>query len=518
MGMTMDASFIHLHNHSEFSILDGAIKTADLVEAAYRNKMPAVALTDHGNIFGAVTFFKQARARDIKPILGCEVYVAPRSRFDKKDEASDPHHFHLLLLVENERGYKNLCLLLSKAYLEGFYYRPRVDKELLAAHADGLIALSGCLKGEVAFFLEKEIEEAAEQAALEYLSFFGRDRFYIEIMDHGLPQQKAVNPRLVQLARKLDLPLVATNDAHYLEREDAGSHDVLLCIQTNKKLTDQDRIRFGSQEFYFKSGQEMAELFKDIPEALQNTTRIAARCDFAFPSGQHFLPRFQAPGDAPLDEYLAAVAREGFRARLESLREKRERQELGHSLEDYEERIEKELRLVKEMGFEGYFLVVWDLIRTARSRNIPVGPGRGSAAGSFLAYCLGITDIDPLEYDLLFERFLNPERISLPDIDIDFCGRRREEVIAYVTNRYGQENVSQIITFGTMAARQAIRDVGRALEVPLPEVDRIAKMIPPFGPESTIEGALTKIPQLRELRDKNVKIAQLLTVAQKLEG
>ncbi len=516
--MTMDASFIHLHNHSEFSILDGAIKTADLVEAAYRNKMPAVALTDHGNIFGAVTFFKQARARDIKPILGCEVYVAPHSRFDKKDESTEPHHFHLLLLVENEKGYRNLCLLLSKAYLEGFYYRPRVDKELLAAHAEGLIALSSCLKGEVAFYLEKEIEEAAEQAALEYATFFGPDRFYIEIMDHGLPPQKAVNPRLIQLAKKLGLPIVATNDVHYLQREDAESHDVLLCIQTNKKLTDQDRIRFGSPEFYFKSGQEMAELFKDLPEAIQNTTAIAARCDFAFPSGQHFLPLFQAPGGVSLDEYLGQVAREGFRMRLESLHEKIERGELRHALDEYEERLERELRLVKEMGFEGYFLIVWDLIRMAKSRNIPVGPGRGSAAGSFLAYCLGITDIDPLEYDLLFERFLNPERISLPDIDIDFCGRRREEVIEYVTNKYGQDNVSQIITFGTMAARQAIRDVGRVLEVPLPEVDRIAKMIPAFGPESTIEGALAKIPQLREIRDKNAKIAQLLAVAQKLEG
>lgn len=516
--MTMDVSFLHLHNHSEFSILDGAIRTADLVDAAYRNKMPAVAITDHGNIFGAVTFFKQARARDIKPILGCEIYVAPRSRFEKKDDANEAHHFHLVLLVENEKGYKNLCLLLSKAYLEGFYYRPRVDKELLAAHAEGLIALSGCLKGEVAFYLEKGVEEAAEQAALEYATFFGPDHFYVEIMDHGLPQQKTVNPRLVQLAKKLNLPLVATNDVHYLAREDADSQDVLLCIQTNKKVTDQDRIRFGSQEFYFKSGQEMAVLFKDLPEALHNTVRIAARCDFAFPAGQHFLPRFQAPGGIPLDEYLAAVAKEGFKLRLQTLLERLHRGELRHSLEDYEERLERELRLVKEMGFEGYFLIVWDLIRTAKSRNIPVGPGRGSAAGSFLAFCLGITDIDPLEYDLLFERFLNPERISLPDIDIDFCGRRREEILDYVTHKYGRENVSQIITFGTMAARQAIRDVGRALEVPLPEVDRIAKMIPAFGPESTIEGALAKIPQLRELRDKNAKIAQLLAIAQKLEG
>jgi DNA polymerase-3 subunit alpha len=514
----MEHSFIHLHNHSEFSILDGAAKTADLVEAAYQNKMPAIALTDHGNIFGAVSFFKQAKARGIRPILGCEVYVAPRSLSDKKDRSGDPHHFHLLLLVKNEKGYRNLCLLLSKAYLEGFYYRPRIDKELLAGHSEGLIGLSSCLKGEVSYFLERELGEAAEKAALEYSSILGRGDFYLELQDHGLAPQRAINPRLVEMAKKLDLPLVATNDIHYLRKEDSESHDVLLCIQTNKKVSEQDRIRFGSSEFYFKSGAEMAQLFQDVPEAILNTTRIAAQCNFDFPSGSHFLPQFTPPDGICLEDYLANVAKKGFKMRQEALEARRERGELAHSLEDYEDRLERELKLVNKMGFEGYFLVVWDLIQMARSRGIPVGPGRGSAAGSFLAYCLGITDIDPLEYDLLFERFLNPERISLPDIDIDFCGRRREEVIDYVTKKYGQDNVSQIITFGTMAARAAIRDVGRVLEVPLPEVDRIAKMIPPFGPDATIEGALEKVPQLRELRDKNVKIAHLLAIAQKLEG
>ncbi len=514
----MEHSFIHLHNHSEYSILDGALKTAGLVEAAYENKMPAVALTDHGNIFGAVTFFKEAKARDIKPILGCEIYVAPRSRFDKASDSRGPHHHHLLLLVKNEKGYRNLCLLLSKAYMEGFYYRPRIDKELLAEHTDGLIGLSGCLKGEVSYFLERENEAAAEQAAADYSALFGQENFFIELQDHGLEPQKLVQPRLIRLARKLGLPLVATNDIHYLRKTDAESHDILLCVQTNKKLSDPDRIRFGSQEFYFKSGAEMAELFKDVPEAVQNTTHIASQCHFEFPSGSHFLPQFKAPDDMPLDEYLAFVAREGLKIREEELRPKWERRELGHTREDYEDRLARELELVKQMGFEGYFLVVWDLIQTAKSRGIPVGPGRGSAAGSCLAYCLGITEVDPLEYDLLFERFLNPERISLPDIDIDFCGRRRGEIIDYVTNRYGRENVSQIITFGTMAARAAIRDVGRVLEVPLPEVDRIAKTIPPTGPESTIDGALEKIPQLRELRDKNAKIAHLLAVARNLEG
>ncbi|MGB7296773.1 MAG: DNA polymerase III subunit alpha [Candidatus Aminicenantales bacterium] len=514
----MEHSFIHLHNHSEYSILDGAIKTAALVEAAYQNKMPAVALTDHGNIFGAVTFFKEAKARDIKPILGCEVYVAPRSRFDKTGDSRAPHHYHLLLLVKNEKGYRNLCLLLSKAYLEGFYYRPRIDKELLAGHTEGLIGLSGCLKGEVSYFLERENEEGAAKAATDYSSYFGPGNFYIELQNHGLPAQKVVLPKLVRLAGKLQLPLVATNDIHFLRKEDSESHDILLCIQTNKKLNDPDRIRFGSQEFYFKSGEEMAELFKEFPEAVQNTTHIASQCHFDFPSGGHFLPQFKAPGDLPLDEYLAFVAKEGFAMRQQELRPKWEKGELMHSREDYEDRLARELALVKRMGFEGYFLTVWDLIQTAKSRGIPVGPGRGSAAGSCLAYCLGITEIDPLEYDLLFERFLNPERISLPDIDIDFCGRRRGEIIDYVTNKYGRENVSQIITFGTMAARAAIRDVGRVLEVPLPEVDRIAKMIPPIGPDSTIDGALDKIQPLRELRDKNAKIAHLLAVARNLEG
>jgi DNA polymerase III subunit alpha len=514
----MEHSFIHLHNHSEYSILDGTLKTADLVEAAYQNKMPAVALTDHGNIFGAVNFFKQAKAKEVKPILGCEVYVAPKSRLDKNFSSGDPHHFHLVLLVMNDKGYRNLCLLLTKAYLEGFYYRPRIDKELLSGHAEGLIGLSSCLKGEVSYFLEREMQEAAEKAALEYASYFGRDNFYLELQDHGLAQQKAVNPKIIELARRLGLELVATNDIHYLRKEDSESHDVLLCIQTNKKVSDQDRIRFSSTEFYFKSGAEMAELFKDVPDAIQNTTHIASHCNFEFPSGSHFLPQFKPPADTTLEEYLALVAKDGFRMRRETLKERWEKGELANSPEDYEERLEREIKLVNKMGFEGYFLIVWDLIQMAKSKNIPVGPGRGSAAGSFLAYCLGITEIDPLEYDLLFERFLNPERISLPDIDIDFCGRRRAEVIDYVTKKYGQENVSQIITFGTMAARAAIRDVGRVLEVPLSEVDKIAKMIPPFGPESTIEGALEKVPQLRELRDKNAKIAHLLAVAQRLEG
>jgi len=514
----MELSFIHLHNHSEFSILDGALKTSSMVDAAFKNNMPAVALTDHGNIFGAVSFFKQAKEKKIKPILGCEVYVAPKSRFDKKVERKRPIHFHLVLLVKDEKGYKNLCQLITKSYLEGFYYRPRVDKELLAQHGEGLIGLSACLKGEISHYLGFDQEDKAQEAALEYASFFAREDFYIEIQDHGLEQQKKVNPLLIRLSKKLNLPLVATNDVHYLSKEDAEGHDILLCIQTNKKVTEQDRIRFGTNDFYFKSGEEMINIFRETPEAIQNTAKIAAQCNFEFPTSGYFLPQFKAPESTSLEEYFDRVVKDGFQNQVKVITRTKSKEKLPELLEKYEERLETEVKLVKKMGFEGYFLIVWDLIQEAKANNIPVGPGRGSVAGSLLAYSLGITDVDPLEYNLLFERFLNPERISLPDIDIDFCGRRREEVLAYVTNKYGQENVCQIITFGTMAARQVVRDVGRALEVPLTEVDQIAKMIPPFGPEATIEGAIKSIPQLKELRDKDAKIAHLLSVAQKLEG
>ncbi len=513
----MDPLFIHLHNHSDYSILDGALSLDALVEAAWKNKMPALALTDHGNIFGAVSFFRRAKERGIKPILGCELYVAPKSRFEKKAEKREPAHYHLILLVKDERGYKNLSQLITKAYLEGFYYRPRIDKELLAQHSEGLIGLSGCIKGEISHNLLLGEEEKAERAALEYASFFPRGDFYVEIQDHGLKEERIIKPLLAASAKKLGLPLVVTNDCHYLGKEDAETHDILLCIQTNKRVTDQDRIRFGSNEFYFKSSAEMASLFKEFPEAIKNTVEIASRCNFDFPSSGYFLPQFKVPEGVSVKEYFEQAVRKGFQSQMEFFHEKGEKDEIP-DLDDYEERLNKEMELIKEMGFEGYFLIVWDLIQMAKSKKIPVGPGRGSAAGSLLAYSLGITDIDPLQYNLLFERFLNPERISLPDIDIDFCGRRRDEVLAYVTRKYGRQNVCQIITFGTMAARQAVRDVGRALEVPLPEVDRIAKMIPPFGPEATIEGALRNIPQLKELRDKNTKIAHLISIAQKLEG
>jgi len=510
--------FVHLHNHSEYSVLDGCLKVEALVHAAYESKMPAVAMTDHGNVFGAVQFFKAAKAKGVKPILGCEAYVAPQSRFDKKPgAASDIHHFHLVLLVKDDRGYKNLCKLLTQAYLEGFYYRPRIDKELLRAHSEGLIGLSACLKGEIAAWLGRGFPEKAEEAAREYAGIFAPGDFYVELMDHGLADQKAVNPQLVAVARKLGLPLVATNDVHFARREDAESQDVLVCIQTNRKISDPDRLKFSTDQFYFKSAAEMAELFRDTPDAIENTGKIAARCTFDFPSKAYHLPQFAPPEGKTLSDYFEEVAWAGFRARMAQREAKGWNGGAAHAPAEYEQRMEREIALIKKMGFEGYFLIVWDLLKAAREKGIPVGPGRGSAAGSLLAYALEITEIDPIEYDLLFERFLNPERISLPDIDMDFCGRRRQEMIEYVTRKYGQDNVCQIITFGTMAARGAIRDVGRVLEVPLPEVDRIAKMIP-FAVDATIADALKTVPELKSLRDRNSKIAQLLAIAQKIEG
>jgi len=513
----MEPQFIHLHNHTEFSILDGAVKIESLLRRAREYKMDAVAMTDHGNIFGAVQFFNLAREIGIKPILGCEIYIAPKNRKLKKPSPQKPNHYHLVLLVKNDEGYRNLCKLITLSYLEGFYYRPRIDKKLLSKYNEGLIGLSACLKGEVNEYLTQDLDQKAEQAAKEYFSIFGDGNFFLEIQDHGLDDQKRINPKLVQMGEKLKIPLVATNDVHYLERKDAESHDVLLCIQTNKKVKDKDRIRFGSEEFYFKPAEEMSELFHNVPEALESTYRIAEQCDFSLGSSGYFLPNFEPSEDLSLDDYFVKVVKEGFDRKMDLLRPRIQKGELP-SREQYQKRLDKEIKLVREMGFEGYFLVVWDLIKEVKSKDIPVGPGRGSAAGSLLAYSLGITDLDPLEYDLLFERFLNPERISLPDIDIDFCGRRRDEVISYIKNRYGEENVCQIITFGTMAARQAVRDAGRALDIPLSKVDKVAKMIPPFGEDASIEAASKKMPQLKKLKKEDPVVSELLSVARNLEG
>jgi len=477
--------------------------------------MPAVAITDHGNLFGAVKFYEAALKRGLKPILGCEVYVATTSRFDRLPDSDRP--YHLILLCENERGYRNLLKLASSAFLEGFYYKPRIDKGLLAKHADGLIGLSGCLRGEVSVALSADKFDAARQAAYDLRDMFGKGNFYLEIQDQGLPEEKRINPQMVRLSRETGVPLVATNDCHYLTQEDARAQDVLVCIQTGKTVSDSNRMKFATDQFYFKTPEEMYAIFGEIPDALSRTLEVAERCNVHLEAKQHVFPHFEVPPGETLDSYFEKVTREGFLLRRQRLEQLAAAGKLRYPLEAYEERLEREIELVKQMRFAGYFLIVWDFIRYARDKCIPVGPGRGSAAGSLAAYSLHITDIDPLQHGLLFERFLNPERISFPDIDIDFCMRRRGEVIDYVTDRYGRENVSQIITFGTMGAKAVIRDAGRALDIPFAEVDRIAKLVPNTL-NISLSDAIKQTPELRQLRDTDSRIADLLQVAAHLEG
>ncbi len=510
--------FVHLHNHSDFSLLDGASRVHEIVELAARYKMPAVALTDHGNMFGAIAFSQAAKDRGVKPILGCETYVAPGSRFDKTSggRISDTNN-HLVLLAQTQEGYTNLVKLVTAGYLEGFYYKPRIDKELLAAHSKGLIGLSACLKGEVPSAALRGQEEAMLRAAGTYEDILGKGNFFLEVQDQGLDEEVTVNSRLVELARKTGLPLVATNDCHYIRREDALAHDILLCIGTGKKVADTNRMRYRGEEFYFKSSDEMAEVFHGYQEAYNNTLAIAERVCLYMVSDSLHLPQFAVPDGETTEGYFEKVVRHGFRDRMTRLEERAASGDLRHSLTEYEPRLKREIEIIKEMGFAGYFLIVWDFIRFARDKGIPVGPGRGSAAGSLVAYSLKITDIDPLEHGLIFERFLNPERISMPDIDIDFCEARRGEVIDYVTQRYGRDNVAQIITFGTMKARAVIRDVGRVLDVPYGDVDRIAKMIPATL-DATLDKALQEVPQLREAAESDDRVQRLLDVAKRLEG
>jgi len=510
-------SFVHLHNHSQFSLLDGALKIEEMVDRAVAFKMPAVAITDHGNLFGAIRFMEKCREKGIKPILGCEAYIAPGSRLDRTPyrEGEKPYH-HLILLVENRKGYQNLLKLVTRAYMDGFYYKPRIDRDLLAEHAEGLIGTSACLGGEVASRLLRKDDEGAEKAAADYRDIFGKENFFLELQDQGIPEEKDVNRGLSEISRRLGIPRVGTNDCHFLQRDDYFAHQVLVCIQTGKTVKDPERLKY-TEEHYFKSPEEMLKIFADVPEAAENTLRIAERCDFDLELSGNHLPRFAVPGAETVDGYFEKVAREGFDRRRIQWEALLSRGLLQNPLEVYRERLESEIRMVKTMGFPGYFLVVWDFIRYARDQGIPVGPGRGSAAGSLVAYCLSITDIDPLQYGLLFERFLNPERVSLPDIDIDFCMRRRGEVIDYVRNKYGKENVAQIITFGTMAARAVIRDAGRGLDIPYGEVDRIAKLVPPEL-DATVDKALASVPQLAAAYENDEKIRQLLDVARRLEG
>ncbi|MFQ5585503.1 MAG: DNA polymerase III subunit alpha [Thermodesulfobacteriota bacterium] len=506
------SDFVHLHLHTQYSLLDGAIRHDELFELAREYKMPAVAMTDHGNMFGAIEFYQKALKYGIKPIIGCEIYVAPGSRFDKSPPAKgNSSYHHLILLVKNSTGYRNLCKLVTAGHLEGFYYKPRIDKGLLREHSEGLIALSACLNGEISYHLSRGGKEKAVEAAEEYRDIFPDRRFYLELQDNGIEEQKAVNRELMEIGKKLDIPLIATNDCHYLTREESKAHDVLVCIQTGKTVNETDRLKFSTDQFYLKSPKEMEEAFKDIPEAIANTIEVAERCNLELELGNPQLPEFILPEGEDVDSLLEKQARHGLDERLAVGKD--EETDRWH----YIERLEKELKVIKTMGFSGYFLIVADLIANARKNGIPVGPGRGSAAGSLVAYSLGITNVDPIRYNLLFERFLNPDRISLPDIDIDFCFEGRDEVIRYVSEKYGRENVSQIITFGQMKARAVIRDVGRALDMPYGEVDRIAKMIPPVL-NITIEKAISDEPGLKELIESDTKVAELITVAKSLEG
>ena len=504
--MHSHADYVSLHLHTEYSLLDGAIRIKELVERAKQFKMPAITMTDHGSLFGAVEFYKQVTKAGIKPIISCELYVAPGSRFDRGNTGNEEVSFHLILLARDNAGYKNLVTLVTKAYLEGFYYKPRVDLGLLEQYSGGLIALSACLKGEIPYCLQRGLLDRARERALQYKHIFGPENFYFEIQANGLPEQIEVNRQLIALGRELHIGLVATNDCHYLKKEDAKAHEVLLCIQTGKTLKDASRMKFSSNEFYLKSPAEMKETFRDVPEAISNTITIAERCNVDFELGKSLLPQYRASDGEDPYEMLLRLANEGL------LRKH------GPDVPDvYRERLETELEVIKKMGYASYFLIVWDFISYARSKDIPVGPGRGSAAGSLVSYCLDITEIDPIKYSLLFERFLNPERISMPDIDVDFCQDRRGEVITYVSEKYGKDHVAQIITFGTMAAKAAIRDVGRAMDMPYAEVDKIAKLVP-NTPKITIEAAMKQEPQLKDLYDTNDEVKELLDIAIRLEG
>src|SRR5256884_4679959 len=455
------SEFVHLHLHTDYSLLDGACDVDKLVSRVSSIGQNAVAMTDHGNIFGAVSFYSAAKAKGVKPIIGCELYICKKD--DHRAPPEGDTYNHLLVLAENEEGYRNLTKIPSEASLHGFYYKPRISKKFLAEHSRGLIALSGCLKGEVAERLMEGKYDAARAAAGNFADIFGKENFYLEIQDQGLAMEHKIHPGLFQLEKDLGLPLVATNDSHYLCEDDAHAQDVMVCIQTGKSIQEPNRMKFEGTGFYVKSHDEMYRVFKDSPDVLSRTLAIAERCSMRLEKVKNPFPHFDVPAGYTLDSYFEHVTREGFARRLEALRELEQSGRLKHSLAQYEQRLARELGIIQQMRFSGYFLIVWDFIRYAKEHNIPVGPGRGSAAGSLVSYSLGITDLDPLQHELLFERFLNPERISMPDIDIDFCMNRRGEVIDYVTRKYGRENVAQIITFGTMAAKAAIKDVGRAM-------------------------------------------------------
>ncbi len=512
------SQFVHLHLHTDYSMLDGACDVEKLCHRVKELGMPAVAMTDHGNIFGAVHFVNAARNAGVKPIVGCELYVCKKEdhRIERTPPDGDTYN-HLLVLAENEEGYRNLVKITSEASLHGFYYKPRVSKRFLAEHSKGLIALSGCLKGAVAEFLMEEKYDAARAVATEYRDIFGERNFFLEIQDQGLEMEHRIHPNLFRLEKDLKIPLVATNDSHYLCEDDAHAQDVMVCIQTGKSIQDPNRMKFQGSEFYVKSHDEMYQVFKDAPDVLARTLTIAERCSLHLDKVSNPFPHFDVPDGYTLDSYFEHITREGFAQRMQVIRGLSVAGKLKHGIAEYEQRLAREIAIIQQMKFSGYFMIVWDFVRYARENNIPVGPGRGSAAGSLVSYSLRITDLDPLEHELFFERFLNPERISMPDIDMDFCMNRRNEVIDYVTRKYGRDNVAQIITFGTMAAKAAIKDVGRAMDVPYSDVDRIAKMVPTTL-NIKLETAIKESPALQAAYENDPQIRELLDTAKKLEG
>lgn len=498
-------SFAHLHVHTEFSLLDGSNKIKEYVSRVKELGMNSAAITDHGVMYGVIDFYREAKKQGINPILGCEVYVAPNSRFDREITGGDDRYYHLVLLAENEEGYANLTKIVSKGFVEGYYYKPRVDKELLRKYHKGIIALSACLAGEVARFLTKGVYEEAKKTALEYQEIFGEGNFFLELQDHGIPEQGLVNQQLFKMSEETGIELVATNDIHYTYAEDAKPHDILLCIQTGKKLSDENRMRYDGGQYYVKSEEEMLRLFPYAKQALENTQKIADRCHVEIEFGVTKLPKYDVPDGYTSWEYLQKLCYEGLEKRY------------GDPSQELKERLSYELETIHQMGYVDYFLIVWDFIKYAKDHGISVGPGRGSAAGSIVSYCLEITTIDPIRYQLLFERFLNPERVSMPDIDVDFCYERRQEVIDYVTRKYGKDCVAQIVTFGTLAARGVIRDVGRVMDLPYAYVDSISKMIPQeLG--ITIDKALKMNPDLKKLYDTDETVTNLIDMAKRLEG
>jgi DNA polymerase-3 subunit alpha len=521
-----DNQFVHLHLHTDYSLLDGAIQIKPLAKRVAELGMPACAMTDHGNMYGAISFYNAMKAQAVKPIIGCETYISRGSRHERTNgPPGEKARFHLILLAKNLEGYHNLVRLTSKAYTEGFYYKPRIDKELLAEHSGGLIGLSACLSGVPSALLAQDRVDEAAAAALEFQEIFGKGNYFLEIQDHGLESQRRIQRSLVEISKRTGVPLVATNDAHYLHAEDARAHDVLLCIGLGKTVQETNRLKFETPNFYVRSPQEMWQIFGDeLPEALNRTVEIAEMVDLQLPKDASYLPKFPIPelhSTLSVDEYFEKVVDEGFEHRRQTVWDRQAaREELEHSIADYRTRLLSEIQMIKQMGFPSYFLIVWDFVRYAVEHSIPVGPGRGSAAGSLVAYCLGITDIDPLKYNLIFERFLNPGRVSLPDIDIDFCVRGRAAVINHVADLYGRDSVCQIITFGTLASRAAIKDVGRALDMPYADVDRISKLIPPpvRGRNVSIALALEQVPELRKEISTNPQVKELIEIAQRLEG